>query len=246
MTHHRLLQTRLSRQLGIDTPVFGFCHSPAVVAAICNAGGFGVLGATRHTPEEIEHELAWIRQQVGSRPFGVNLVLPDGMPEHNDREAIENQLPLAHRAFVQGLIEKYQVPPGSGPGERSRFVRSSEVADQQLEAVLRSDANLLACGIGAPADVIDRAKAGGKKVLALVGSPNMPVLHWPSRSIFWSRKATMPARTQERLAPFRWCHKSWTWPGKSQYWPPGAWPRDVTSTLRWPWAHRVSGWEQPG
>jgi NAD(P)H-dependent flavin oxidoreductase YrpB (nitropropane dioxygenase family) len=171
MTHHRLLQTRLSRQLGIDTPVFGFCHSPAVVAAICNAGGFGVLGATRHTPEEIEHELAWIRQQVGSRPFGVNLVLPDGMPEHNDREAIENQLPLAHRAFVQGLIEKYQVPPGSGPGERSRFVRSSEVADQQLEAVLRSDANLLACGIGAPADVIDRAKAGGKKVLALVGSP---------------------------------------------------------------------------
>lgn len=167
----RMLQSRLSRQLGIDHPVFGFCHSAPVVAAICQAGGLGVLGATRHTPEEIEHELAWIRRQVGQRPFGVNLVLPEGMPEHNDRCAIEDQLPAGHRQFVQSLIEKYQVPAASGPGERSRFVRSQEVAHQQLEAVLQSDVNLLACGIGAPLEVIERAKAGGKTVVALVGSP---------------------------------------------------------------------------
>ena len=93
------LQNRLSKRLGIAQPIFGFTHDPAVVAAICHAGGFGVFGATRHTPEEIVHELAWIRQQVGNRPFGVNLVLPTGMPETNDRAAIEAQLPEAHKAF---------------------------------------------------------------------------------------------------------------------------------------------------
>jgi NAD(P)H-dependent flavin oxidoreductase YrpB (nitropropane dioxygenase family) len=165
------LQTPLSRRIGIAHPVFGFTHKAEVVAAICHAGGFGVLGATRHTPEEIERDLAWIRQAVGARPFGVNLVLPDGMPEDNDRASIEAQLPQAHRDFVRGIAEKYAVPKGSKPGERSKFVRSNEVAAQQLAVVLRSDVNLLACGIGSPIEVIEQAKAGGKLVLALVGSP---------------------------------------------------------------------------
>ena len=165
------LQTRLSKRLGIDHPIFGFAHEPAAVAAICHAGGFGVFGATRHTPEEIAHELAWIRQQVGQRPFGVNLVLPSGMPESNDRGAIETQLPEPHKAFVRAIEQKFAVPPASRAGMRSRFVRSEEVAAQQLEAVLRSDVNLLACGIGSPVDVIERAKADGKLVLALVGAP---------------------------------------------------------------------------
>lgn len=171
MTTRQPLQTRLSRRLGIAHPVFGFAHDAAAVVAICKAGGLGVLGATRHTPEEIRHELAWIRAQVGDRPFGVNLVLPTGMPETNDRAAIEAQLPEAHRAFVRGIQEKYAVPPATQAGMRSRFVRSEESAKQQLEMVLRSDVNLLACGIGSPMDIIERAKADGKLVLALVGSP---------------------------------------------------------------------------
>ncbi|MGE0808624.1 MAG: NAD(P)H-dependent flavin oxidoreductase [Burkholderiaceae bacterium] len=165
------LQTPLSRRIGIPLPLFGFAHDPAAVAAICKAGGFGVLGATRHTPEEIEHDLAWIRAQVGDRPFGVNLVLPSGMPETDDRAAIEAQLPEQHKAFVRSLEEKYAVPAATRAGMRSRFVRSEQMAERQLEAVMSSDVNLLACGIGSPLEVIERAKAAGKLVLALVGSP---------------------------------------------------------------------------
>ena len=171
MTAPDRLQTRLSKRLGIDQPIFGFAHDRAAVAAISNAGGFGVLGATRHTPEEIERDLAWIRAQVGNRPFGINLVLPSGMPETNDRAAIEAELPATHKAFVRQLQDKYAVPAAAGPGMRSRFVRSDEMASQQVEVVLRSDVNLLACGIGSPLEVIERAKAGGKTVLALVGAP---------------------------------------------------------------------------
>lgn len=165
------LKTRLCHQIGIERPIFGFAHDAAAVAAICLAGGFGVLGATRHTPEEIERELAWIRTQVGDRPFGVNLVLPTGMPESDDRAAVEAQLPETHRAFVRSIQEKYAIPKATHAGMRSRFVRSEQSASAQLEVVMRSDVNLLACGIGSPLDVIERAKAAGKLVLALVGSP---------------------------------------------------------------------------
>ncbi len=171
MTQTSPLQTRLSSKLGVVYPIFGFSHSAAVVAAICNCGGLGVLGATRHMPDEITHELAWIRAAVGKRPFGVNLVLPDGMPEDNNRAAIEAQLPPGHRSFVKGIYEKYAVPAATRAGERSKFVRSNEMAARQLEAVLRSDVNLLACGIGSPVEVIEQAKAMGKLVLALIGSP---------------------------------------------------------------------------
>ena len=46
------------------------------------------------------------------------------------------------------------------------------MASAQIEAVLASDVDLLACGIGAPPEMLLRAKARGKKTLALVGNRN--------------------------------------------------------------------------
>ena len=159
-------------RLGIDVPVFGFAHDVATVAAITNAGGYGVYGATRRFPHEITAELAEIRSLVGDKPFGVDLVLPPGMPEHNSREAIEAEIPDGHKAFVADLIERYGVPPATEPGMRTRFIRSAEIEAEQIRAVLASDVNMFACGIGAPADVIAQAKAQGMTTLALIGSPH--------------------------------------------------------------------------
>jgi len=166
------LWTPLCDQLGITHPIFGFAHDVATVAAITNAGGFGVYGATRRFPEEITAELAAIRELVGDRPFGVDLVLPPGMPEHNSRAAIEAEIPAEHKAFVQDLIEKYQVPEATQPGMRTRFIRSSEIEQAQLRAVLDSDVDMFACGIGAPPDAVAEAKYKGKTTLALIGSPH--------------------------------------------------------------------------
>ncbi|HEY5663462.1 MAG TPA: nitronate monooxygenase family protein [Ilumatobacter sp.] len=165
------LTTGLCRRFGIRYPIFGFAHDIATVAAITNAGGFGVYGATRRFPHEIDAELAELRRLVGDRPFGVDLVLPDGMPEHNSRAAIEAHIPDGHRAFVQGIIDKYQVPEPSGPGMRTRFIRSAEIEAEQLEAVMASSVDLFACGIGAPRPAVERAKQLGKTTAALIGSP---------------------------------------------------------------------------
>jgi NAD(P)H-dependent flavin oxidoreductase YrpB (nitropropane dioxygenase family) len=165
------LTTPLTERFGIEHPVFGFAHDIATVAAICRAGGLGVYGATRRFPHEIRDELAEIRRQVGDRPFGVDLVLPPGMPEHNSREAIEAHIPDEHRRFVQGIADKYEVPAPSGPGARTRFIRSAEIEAEQLDAVFESDVDLFACGIGAPRPAVDRAHELGKVTAALIGSP---------------------------------------------------------------------------
>jgi NAD(P)H-dependent flavin oxidoreductase YrpB (nitropropane dioxygenase family) len=164
------LANDLSRRFGIRYPIFGFSHSLAVTVAITKAGGLGVYGATRDTPDEIAQRLAEIRDQVGNLPFGVDLVLPRGMPEHNDRDAIEREIPEGHRAFVRGIAERHRVPEPTGPGLRSRFVRSEAVADAQIRAVIESGVDLFACGIGAPPKAVAEARARGKTTCALVGS----------------------------------------------------------------------------
>ncbi|WP_261394860.1 hypothetical protein [Klebsiella michiganensis] len=44
------MTSRICEQLGIDFPLFAFSHCRDVVAAVTNAGGFGVLCATAYTP----------------------------------------------------------------------------------------------------------------------------------------------------------------------------------------------------
>ncbi len=166
------LWSPLCASLGIEYPIFGFAHDVNTVAAISRAGGFGVYGATRRFPEEITEELAAIRELVGDKPFGVDLVLPPGMPEHNSREAIEAEIPADHKAFVKRIIDKYEVPAATEPGMRTRFIRSTEIEEAQIRAVLDSSVDMFACGIGAPGPVIGEAKARGKVTLALIGSPH--------------------------------------------------------------------------
>ena len=165
------LRTRITEMFEVEHPIFGFAHSEDVTAEIVNHGGIGVFGGTRSTPDEIASALRNIRERVGNRPFGIDLVIPRGMPESDNRENIEAQLPDEHRAFVQHLQDKYGIPASSGPGMRSRFVRSEESARRQLDVVLDSDVDILALGVGSPPEVIEAAHDAGKKVVSLVGSP---------------------------------------------------------------------------
>ena len=51
-------------------------HCRDVVAAVTKAGGFGVLGAAGHMPEQLDVDLQWIRDEVGDKPFGVDIIVP--------------------------------------------------------------------------------------------------------------------------------------------------------------------------
>ena len=51
------MRTKVTDMLGVEFPILAFSHCRDVVAAVTRAGGFGVLGAVAHTPEQLDVDL---------------------------------------------------------------------------------------------------------------------------------------------------------------------------------------------
>ena len=71
------MNNQVCRLTGCEFPLFAFSHCRDVVVAVSKAGGFGVLGATRFTPEQLEEELAWIDAHIDGAPYGVDVLVPE-------------------------------------------------------------------------------------------------------------------------------------------------------------------------
>src|SRR6266480_609121 len=91
-----MLKTELCDRLGIDHPIlsagFGPGAAPDVVAAISNAGGCGVLGASGFRVPYLRELIGRVRA-LTSKPFGVNLVLEDIEPGPIEA-CLEERIPL--------------------------------------------------------------------------------------------------------------------------------------------------------
>ena len=71
------MKTPLCDKLGCELPIFAFSHCRDVIVEVTKAGGFGVLGATRFTPDQLEEELAWIDAHIDGAPYGVDVLVPE-------------------------------------------------------------------------------------------------------------------------------------------------------------------------
>ena len=74
-----MLRTRFCERFGIDAPIVVAPMGPdltgvELVAAVCHAGGFGILQAQLCGPAQLREEIRRLRT-LTSRPFGVNFVL---------------------------------------------------------------------------------------------------------------------------------------------------------------------------
>lgn len=73
-----ILPTPLTELMEMSTPIIqapvGSGSTPELVAAVCNAGGLGMLSGTWREPEELRR-LIWETQALTNWPFGVNLIL---------------------------------------------------------------------------------------------------------------------------------------------------------------------------
>ena len=89
--------------LDIEFPLLAFSHCRDVVAAVSRAGGMGVFGAVRYSPEQLREELTWIDAHCGGQPYGVDLIVPnrfEGKGAKIDAERLIGSLPDSHRDFV--------------------------------------------------------------------------------------------------------------------------------------------------
>ncbi|ORB72920.1 NAD(P)H-dependent flavin oxidoreductase [Mycobacterium scrofulaceum] len=171
------MRTRVAEMLGVEFPICAFSHCRDVVAAVTNAGGFGVLGAVAHSPARLHSELTWISEQTGGKPFGVDLLLPPkyvGADEGGiDAKQARALLPEEHRAFVDDILARYGI---TAPAQEARASAgglniSPKGYGPLLDVAFDHDIKLIASALGPPPpDLVERAHDRDVLVAALAGT----------------------------------------------------------------------------
>ncbi|KJC33427.1 nitronate monooxygenase [Bradyrhizobium sp. LTSP857] len=170
------MKSPICDMLGIEFPLLAFSHCRDVVAAVSRAGGFGVLGATVHTPETLERELKWIDEHADGKPYGIDVLIPENISTAGEKDvtwkSLEARVPQAHRDYTRGLLKKYDIE-----------LTTTDVADNQpqpfdaktalelLEVSFNHPIRLIANALGVPPKaMIEMGKKHGVPVAALVGA----------------------------------------------------------------------------
>jgi len=172
------LHTKLCDRLGIELPIICFTHCKEVAVAAIRAGGFAVLGEAMHTADEIAADVRWLREQVGERAFGIDLVLPKSAPRAATADEIYAEIPEDHRAFAEQIRETYDVPPPT----RSVALRqwgglSKDRAKAQIDVLLDERVPVIATGLGSPDFLIPAAHERGLLVFGLIGATKQALWH---------------------------------------------------------------------
>ena len=170
------MKSPICDMLGIEFPLLAFSHCRDVVAAVSRAGGFGVLGATAHSPETIELELKWIDDHTDGKPYGLDVLIPENISTAGEKDvtwkSLEARISPQHRDFTRNLLKKYGIE-----------LTTTNVADNQpqpfdaqraldvLDVSFRHPIKLIANALGVPPKaMIEKGRKHGVPVAALVGS----------------------------------------------------------------------------
>jgi NAD(P)H-dependent flavin oxidoreductase YrpB (nitropropane dioxygenase family) len=172
------MPTRVAGLLGVEYPIVAFSHCRDVVAAVSKAGGFGVLGAVAHTPELLDTELTWIEEQVGDRPFGVDLLLPPKYAGADrggfDAAQVRSLLPEEHLRFLDDMLRRHGVPVPEDGGRRRTGLGlnvSPKGYEPLLDVAFAHRIRLVASALGPPPkDLVTRAHQSDVLVAALAGT----------------------------------------------------------------------------
>ncbi len=183
------MHTPVCDRLGIEFPIFAFSHCRDVVAAVTNAGGFGVLGAVAHSPGTLDIDLSWIDEQTKGKPYGVDLLLPvhfadpgqqarpDPAGPHGAAPAPGGSsrppFPAEHVAFVEDVLTRYGVPelPEHIQAPSGSLSVSPQAAGRLLDVAFGHPIRLVASALGPPTpDLVAAARDRDVVVAALVGT----------------------------------------------------------------------------
>ena len=91
---------RLCQLVGIERPIFqaamGYVSTGRLAAAVSRAGGLGVIATGGlMDPDELRGHIERVRDEAGSLPFGVNVLLPSGATDESafgNRRLLREQL----------------------------------------------------------------------------------------------------------------------------------------------------------
>jgi len=99
-----MIRTAITELLGIEHPIIqagmGSVAGSDLAAAVCNAGGLGVLGAAFWSPDQLRAEIRRVKSLTG-RPYAVDLLVAEGAPGMEEllKVMFDEQVPI----FLSGL-----------------------------------------------------------------------------------------------------------------------------------------------
>ncbi|MGA9374455.1 MAG: nitronate monooxygenase [Mycobacterium sp.] len=158
---------------GIDFPLFAFSHCRDVVAAVSNAGGFGVLGGVAFSPEQLDRELTWIDQHVNGKPYGIDIIVPakfEGKGEKLSNQDLASRIPDGYREFVDKLLADHGIEPDVKVRTGNPALAGGNGAEL-LEVAMSHPIKMMANALGVPPGyMIEAGRERGIPVAALVGA----------------------------------------------------------------------------
>ncbi len=139
----------------VQAPMAGGPSTPALAAAVSNAGGYGFLAAGYQTPDQLASEIAATRSLTDA-PFGVNLFVPS---KAGDSAAV---------ARYAGELESEAERLGVALGEPHW---DDDAYPAKLEVVGSARIDVVSFTFGCPtAEAVDRLHATGCRVAVTVTS----------------------------------------------------------------------------
>jgi nitronate monooxygenase len=112
----------------VQAPMGGGPSTPALAAAVSEAGGLGFLAAGYRTPDAVRSELAELRR-LSARPFGLNTFVPG--PASADTAALER-----YAAALKGEAERLGVELGEPRHDDDRWEDKLELAREERVPVV--------------------------------------------------------------------------------------------------------------
>lgn len=153
------MRTRITELLGIEHPIFQAAMSwassnSALVSAVSNAGGLGVLAGGPMRVEDFHRTLREVKAKT-AKPYGVNVPLNN---------------PRAPDLLNICIEEKIPVMVASQGGPREHLARFRAIGTKWLHVVASLEHALKAEKAGVDALVVDGAEAGGHPPPSEVGT----------------------------------------------------------------------------
>jgi len=140
----------------IQAPMAGGVSTPALAAAVSNAGGLGFLAGGYKTAEEMREEIVAVRE-LTDKPFGVNVFVP------SEEEVDENAL-LRYRQVLEKEAERFGVQLGEAKWDDDDW-------EAKLAVLVEEKVPVVSFTFGCPSpDIIAKLKDNGSFVIVTVTS----------------------------------------------------------------------------
>jgi nitronate monooxygenase len=112
----------------VGAPLAGGPSTPALTAAVSNAGGLGFLAGGYRRAADVEGEIAAVRSAT-ERPFGVNVFYPA-------RDEVDDSALAAYADRLRGEAARYGVEPGEARWSDDGWEAKLELVRRERPAVV--------------------------------------------------------------------------------------------------------------